>query len=231
MRAPRSIHPLVIGLVALAFLGACGAALSEGHATEPPVPPAPLAATPSLDAGADADADASPPSRGADAGVAGCVNGTVLDGHSGQERCRRDDELPREPDGGAEADAGAPSDAGREPDGADASDAAAPPPMVTVGPPVFEGGDVPNLDKLLAKLASDVGRCVADAGGLSAKSGRLELTFLVRARGRAEGVEVQRVKGAPEAAGACVQKLLKNRRVGTPSEDPVGVTVSFELAR
>ena len=69
------------------------------------------------------------------------------------------------------------------------------------------------------------------AGGLSAKSGRLELTFLVRARGRAEGVEVQRVKGAPEAAGACVQKLLKNRRVGTPSEDPVGVTVSFELAR
>lgn len=225
MRAPRSIHPLAVGLVGLAFLGACGAALSEGHATEPPAPAA-LATPPAIDAGVDAAADASVTPDGGAASDAGCANGTVLDGHSGEARCRRDDEVTRDAD-----DAGASSDAGPVADAAVASDAAATPPTVTVAPPVFEGGEVPNLDKLLAKLANEVGRCVADAGGLGAKAGRLELTFLVRARGRAEGVEVKRVKGAPEAAGACVQKLLKNRRVGTPSEDPVGVTVTFELAR
>jgi len=211
--------------VALAFLAACGAALSEGRATEsaPPAPPSAAAPSPP------------PASDVADAGSAadaGCPRGSVLDGHSGLVRCLEADELDGGADAGVAPDGGAvpPADAGADADAAAPPDAAVAAPTVTVAAPVFEGGDVPKLDKVLAKLTNDVGRCVVDAGGLTGKSARLELTFLVRARGRAEGVEVKRVKGVAESAGACVQKVLKNRRVGTPTEDPVGVTVTFELA-
>jgi hypothetical protein len=52
--------------------------------------------------------------------------------------------------------------------------------------------------------------------------------FLVRARGKAEGVEVK-PQGAPQAAAQCVRALLKNRTIGIPSADPTGVTVVYSL--
>src|SRR5206468_3792149 len=52
---------------------------------------------------------------------------------------------------------------------------------------------------------------------------------LVRSRGRAEGVEVVTSKNVTAEAAACVRLALKNRAVGAPSADPVGVTVTFNL--
>jgi hypothetical protein len=51
----------------------------------------------------------------------------------------------------------------------------------------------------------------------------------VRARGRAEGVEVTGARGVSADASACVRVLLKNKAIGAPTADPVGVTVTVTL--
>jgi outer membrane biosynthesis protein TonB len=71
--------------------------------------------------------------------------------------------------------------------------------------------------------------CIADHGGLSGKRGKIKLQFLVRARGRAEGVGVLSSTGVTDEAAACIVERLKNRMVGAPSADPVGVTVTLQL--
>ncbi len=104
-------------------------------------------------------------------------------------------------------------------------------PRVQVGEPRFIGGQVELVTEMLAKTRGKVARCVADHGGLKAKNGAIKVQFLVRVRGRAEGVEILSVKGVDKTAGRCVGKLLKNRWIGTPSDDPVGVTFSYDLSQ
>ncbi len=108
---------------------------------------------------------------------------------------------------------------------------AAPPPRVEIGQLQFVGGEVKLIVEMLAKTREPVGRCVADHGGLRSKDGSIEVQFLVRVRGRAEGVEVLSLKGVHKKAGRCVRKFLKNRWIGTPSDDPVGVTLRYGLSR
>lgn len=107
---------------------------------------------------------------------------------------------------------------------------AGPPPQVEMKAPKFENGDVPKAEKALsgAKVLEAIAKCVADGGGLSAKTGTLKVEFLVRARGKAEGVEVT-PKGVSEGAGKCVREFLKGRTMGVPTADPVGVTVLYNL--
>jgi len=106
------------------------------------------------------------------------------------------------------------------------------PPVVEHTEPEFIGdGEVPKVTTYLAKTLKSVGQCVADHGGLDQAKGELEIQFLVRARGRAEGVEVLSSKAVSADAGRCVRKLLKNRWVGTPTHDPVGVTFHYRLKR
>jgi hypothetical protein len=70
---------------------------------------------------------------------------------------------------------------------------------------------------------------VAEHGGLTGATGTLKMQFLVRARGRAEGVEVMSAKGLTADAASCVRVLLKNKPIGPPRADPVGVTVTIAL--
>ena len=44
-----------------------------------------------------------------------------------------------------------------------------------------------------------------------------------------EGVEIERSRGISSDAAACVKKLLKNKAVGAPTSDPVGVTLSIDV--
>jgi hypothetical protein len=90
-------------------------------------------------------------------------------------------------------------------------------------------GDVPNVAKRLEKASSDIAKCIADNGGLTASAGSLKIQFLVRVRGRAEGVEILSARGVTPEAQRCVRTLLKNKPVGAPSADPVGVTVTLSL--
>ncbi len=106
------------------------------------------------------------------------------------------------------------------------------PPVVEHTEPKFIGdGEVPKVTVYLAKTLAAVSQCVADHGGLDKPKGELEIQFLVRARGRAEGVEVLSSDGVSTEAGRCVRKHLKNRWVGTPTNDPVGVTFHYRLKR
>jgi hypothetical protein len=174
-----------------------------------------------------ADASAAPPvvdDAAASAADGGCPHGVLEDPHRGFVRCLAAGEIdasvgqvtPNEP-----GDAGAPSDAG-QPEAAVA-------PLVEIGEPAFQNGEVPKVAKALAKSADEIGRCVASYGGLSGATGSIKLQFLVRNRGRAEGVEVESAKGITEAAKECVRRALKNRSVGAPTADPVGVTVTVSL--
>ena len=152
----------------------------------------------------------------------GCAYGKLEDPHRGFVRCLAQNE----------ADAGwlppvsqaEPIDAGGAP-----TNASSPPPLVDVGEPAFENGDVPKAPKFLTRAADDIGKCIAAHGGLSGNAGKMKLKFLVRPRGRAEGVEIVSSKGVSEDAKECVRLLVKNRMVGVPSSEAVGVTVTIAL--
>jgi hypothetical protein len=102
---------------------------------------------------------------------------------------------------------------------------------VTLSAPKLFGGTVQSLDASLERTRIGVADCVVHHGGMTSERGRLDMQFLVRERGRAEGVEVLRAQGVSEAASACVRKLFKNRFIGMPSDDPVGVSFSYKLKR
>lgn len=141
------------------------------------------------------------------------------------------------PDGGA-PDAGpaptATADAGSAPTPTASASAPppppGPPPSVEMKAPKFENGDVPKAEKNLTgkKVLEAIAKCVADNGGLTAKTATLKVEFLVRARGKAEGVEVKPT-GVSEEAAKCVRAFLKNRSMGTPTADPTGVTAVYTL--
>jgi hypothetical protein len=99
-----------------------------------------------------------------------------------------------------------------------------------VGEPRYTAGEVPKAKSSLEKLAPKVCACVDDHGGLSASTAAsLELQFLVTSRGVAEGVDVRKAKGLEPEAVKCIRDLLQRRGVGTPSTDPVGVTVELRF--
>lgn len=102
---------------------------------------------------------------------------------------------------------------------------------VSIARPRLTGGTVSGLDEALEKTRDGVAACVAAHGGLTSDAGRIEVQFLVRERGRAEAVEVTRFQNVSSDVAACVQKLLRNRPIGDPSEDPVGVMFGYRLKR
>jgi hypothetical protein len=158
-----------------------------------------------------------------DAGAPRCPYGALEDPHRGFVRCLLPDERdagwlppppqnePPPPDPPRDAGASAPS---------------GPLPSVEIGAPKFENGEVTKVEKSLGKASPDLARCVADHGGLSGDA-TVKIQFLVRSRGRAEGVEVASAKGVSGEAAACVRQVLKNRAIGAPTADPVGVTVTI----
>ncbi len=181
------------------------------------------------EAGPDAGHDASPDAH-ADAGddpapdggpiELRCLYGREVDGHTGDVRCLGPDEVA------AHGDVGAPV--------ADAGAAASPPePLrpttVALSGVKFDGGEVPRAERVLQNLAKgELTRCASEHGGVGA-AGRVEAQFLVRARGRIEGLELAPGKGVPAAIVACFTRSLERHAVGAPSSEPVGVTATFTL--
>ena len=234
----RFITALFLGLSAA---GACGAAMPEND----PVGAHPGRSTAHVNPGEDTPEELARKGHHAtDAGTDGphCPHGALEDPHNGFVRCLREDEkdagwLPPAPQPEAPAtDAGADAAPPEPPSDKPATEKPAPekpqpPPIVTSSAPKFEGGEVPKAEKFISGQIEGITKCIATNGGLSVKKGSVKLTFLVRARGRAEGVEIASSKGISEEAGGCIRALLKNRAVGAPSADPVGVTVTFTLER
>ena len=153
-----------------------------------------------------------------------CPYGSLEDPHRGFVRCLLPDErdagwLPPPPPGRRASRRASPR---RAPRGRRRRARAALP-TVEIGAPKFENGEVTKVEKSLGKASGrDLARCVADHGGLGGDAGTVKIQFLVRSRGRAEGVEVLAAKGVSAEASACVRRLIKNKAIGAPTAESGG---------
>jgi hypothetical protein len=94
--------------------------------------------------------------------------------------------------------------------------------------------DVGKLELALKKLGAPKDRylkCLSENGGLTGRGGEVHVRFLVRSRGRAEGVSVSKRAGISAEAAACVADVVDRRLVGTPEAPYVGATAIFKFTR
>jgi hypothetical protein len=143
---------------------------------------------------------------------------------------------PGEPGGAGEAKPSEPSPGEAPPD---AEPPAEPPPEpekkkaaapgVSASPAKARGGKIKSLDSFIARHRHRVSRCAVESGGLEESKAELAVEFLVRGRGRAEGIEVDAKKGASAALARCVRAALKDQWVGVPDADPVAVSFWYRL--
>lgn len=92
-------------------------------------------------------------------------------------------------------------------------------------------GSLPEAIKQLGRVTKRLEACVQDHGGLTRDEGELRVRFLVRERGRAEGVEVERRKAMSEKAGKCVADVIDRRLVGHPSVPITGASLELFFTR
>jgi hypothetical protein len=71
--------------------------------------------------------------------------------------------------------------------------------------------------------------CVRDHGGITREVGEIQVRFLVRERGRAEGAVVSKRAGVSEAAARCVADVVDRRLVGSPEAPMVGATLTVRV--
>ncbi len=95
----------------------------------------------------------------------------------------------------------------------------------SVQPAVADTGKLPQAHTKLASARNRFEDCVRQNGGLSDRTGEVHVRFLVRERGRAEGVSVAKRRGLTEKAARCVADVVDRRSVGIPDEPIVGATV------
>jgi hypothetical protein len=172
----------------------------------------------------------------------GCIYGKVLDGHTGKVRCLSPEEAsPPGPfdtppgDAGADASGDASSDAAPALRADAAAESGAIPLTGAVSASIegitFDGGEVPRVPAALERLKKEFIRCASVERGLTKGEPSIELRFLVRAPGKAEGVDVGDARGVSADVARCARAALAGRAVGAPSSDPVGVSFSVRFKR
>lgn len=102
--------------------------------------------------------------------------------------------------------------------------------VLRIGPAQADVGELPLADKKLVAANPKFVECVANNGGLSADPARVVLRFLVRERGRAEGVTVKSATGMSQKAAECIANVVDRRYVGYPAAPLVGATLPIELS-
>lgn len=98
-----------------------------------------------------------------------------------------------------------------------------------VGAAVADAGELPEAQVQLRKVQDRYAQCVANNGGLEGLQGRVTVRFLVRERGRAEGVAVKERQGVSMAAAKCVAEVVDRRFVGYPPAPIVGASLSIDF--
>jgi hypothetical protein len=98
-----------------------------------------------------------------------------------------------------------------------------------VGPAQADTGELPEAQVQLGKVLDRYVQCVNGNGGLEGPQGKVTVRFLVRERGRAEGVSVKDRQGVSLAAAKCVAEVVDRRFVGYPAAPIVGATLSIEF--
>jgi hypothetical protein len=100
---------------------------------------------------------------------------------------------------------------------------------IIVGPVTADTGTL-GIGKLGAARDRYL-KCVTDNGGLKEASGEVQVRFMLRQRGRAEGVSVAKRSGVSAEAARCVSEVVDRRYVGVPEAPIVGATVAIKFAR
>ncbi len=163
-----------------------------------------------------------------------CSWGRIANGKGMLVRCLTQQEAERLL---SRADAGAPppptpsasaADAGRAAPAAKPEDEDI---DVRVGPVVVEEGTLPKAEKKLGVPKDKYAACVKEHGGLAGTSGEVQVRFLVRSRGRAEGVSVAKRQGVSPNAAHCVAAVVDRRYVGVPEAPLVGAKVIVKFSR
>jgi hypothetical protein len=96
---------------------------------------------------------------------------------------------------------------------------------------VFDGGDVPRAAAALERMKGALGRCAAAENALTKNEASIDLRFLVRAPGRAEGVGAEKARGVSGDVVRCMTSVLARSYIGAPSDDPVGVGLTVRVRR
>ncbi|HMJ14762.1 MAG TPA: hypothetical protein VK524_25295 [Polyangiaceae bacterium] len=90
-------------------------------------------------------------------------------------------------------------------------------------------GKLPEAEKKLFSARERFLECLSKHGGLEDQRAEVHVRFLVRARGRAEGVSVAKRSGLSSQAAQCVAEVVDRRAVGVPEEPIVGATAIFQF--
>jgi len=126
----------------------------------------------------------------------------------------------------------APAEEAPEPDAGTAAPVPAPSNEkleITVGPVTADSGTL-GVGKLGAARDKYM-KCVNDNGGLKDASGEVHVRFMLRQKGRAEGVSVAKRSGVSAEAARCVSEVVDRRYVGVPAEPMVGATVVIKFSK
>jgi hypothetical protein len=99
---------------------------------------------------------------------------------------------------------------------------------VTVGPVLADKGEL-GVGKLGAPK-DRYQKCIEDNGGLRGQSAELHVRFLVRSKGIAEGVSVQKRINLSQEAARCIADVVDRRYVGVPDEPLVGATLVLKIS-
>jgi len=163
-----------------------------------------------------------------------CPWGRIANGKGMLVRCISEQEASALLSSGpapAPAAAPTPAEAPAAPDAAPATPEAPPQRLeVAVGPVTVDAGTLPQAEKKLGLPKDRYIDCVNKHGGLSASSAEVKVRFLVRARGRAEGVSVASHRGMSQAAARCIADVIDRRAVGTPEREMVGATIVVKVS-
>jgi hypothetical protein len=90
-------------------------------------------------------------------------------------------------------------------------------------------GELPEARTQLLRANDRYVQCVESNGGISASPASVTLRFLVRERGRAEGVTVKERAGLSLAAAKCVANVVDRRFVGYPAAPIVGADLTIDF--
>ncbi|HMA95420.1 MAG TPA: hypothetical protein VKP30_22180 [Polyangiaceae bacterium] len=92
-------------------------------------------------------------------------------------------------------------------------------------------GELPLAKRKLAVPLDRYAKCVAEHGGLKSSVGQVEVRFLVRERGRAEGAGPEKYQGMSEAAANCIAQVVDRRQTGSPAGPVVGATAIIRVRK
>lgn len=102
--------------------------------------------------------------------------------------------------------------------------------LAAVNPALADTGELPEARVQLARVGDRFVQCVESGGGLTSSPARVTVRFLVRERGRAEGVTVKDRSGVSPAAAKCIAEVVDRRFVGYPAAPIVGADLSMDFS-